>query len=654
MISNSGTTSLGLYDLKRQIDAFGGVDYFRPTLAGGYLLNARVMLANGDIVKSTIDGNTHNPNSDMTGWVKTNSASQIFDKSGLSQQDINDGVESIAELIAIPNPKNGTRVFLKSYHAGGKRGGSRYFVYDKNGRRDSHNGGTVIDPNIPVPSLATFNTYFTPRVTNNLGVWVQESSTSLILASEFGAIPADDMFWNCACVNAALRFAQRNSLVNIDGSTVKVEHGVYQTTNPIVNTSIFAGNRCPALIGGDNFLDVTFIKTTNNTVGSGYVGGDVDAVIYVSPTTANGNYVIGEHTSGFELRHSTALANTGYGYYARNSVIAYRGNILGRNNYHNIFQDDCWQTTYGEIWSVGGSYGITAKYATSCIGGPLYVDGAKLGGFDFTSLTYSDLVCACDKVGFGLADGGIAYNFKEAKGVTGSFSTEYHKGAEFYFENSVGLNLSGRSFGTTAVTTSATKVSLNTGTKNSVDFSGYDWSSTNLGITETEFLKYEFTNHINYTYFSALKFNACGFPEDNPVFMKKGLGIPHGKMQTQVSYSGFSHVDGLMTTTMYVQNLFDALCFVGGVSSIEFLTYYCIDSGKDFGATFAGKASNRKRFLIGGISTDQNSPTVIGTYIVGSTQTTNTLEAYIDSNNWLRVRNGNSVNNGNYRIVMST
>ena len=68
MISNSGTSTLGLYDLKRQIDAFGGVDYFRPNLASGYLKNARVMLANGDIVKSTIDGNVNDPNVNMTGW----------------------------------------------------------------------------------------------------------------------------------------------------------------------------------------------------------------------------------------------------------------------------------------------------------------------------------------------------------------------------------------------------------------------------------------------------------------------------------------------------------------------------------------------------------------------------------------------------------
>ena len=54
-----------------------------------YSSGERVVLNNGDIVKSTIDGNTVNPNVDMTGWVKTNLASQIFDESGLSQQEVN-------------------------------------------------------------------------------------------------------------------------------------------------------------------------------------------------------------------------------------------------------------------------------------------------------------------------------------------------------------------------------------------------------------------------------------------------------------------------------------------------------------------------------------------------------------------------------------
>ena len=99
MISNGGTATLGLYDLKRKIDAFGGVDYFRPNLAGGYLKNARVMLANGDIVKSTVPNNIIDPNLDMTGWR--------FD---------DNTVESIADLLAIQNPKDGQVVNINGYY----------------------------------------------------------------------------------------------------------------------------------------------------------------------------------------------------------------------------------------------------------------------------------------------------------------------------------------------------------------------------------------------------------------------------------------------------------------------------------------------------------------------------------------------------------
>ena len=99
MISNSGTSTLGLYDLKRQIDAFGGVDYFRQNLAVGYLKNARVMLANGDIVKSTIEGNANDPNLDMTGWVKANDASQIFDSNtNRNQEEKNTDIVSVKDF----------------------------------------------------------------------------------------------------------------------------------------------------------------------------------------------------------------------------------------------------------------------------------------------------------------------------------------------------------------------------------------------------------------------------------------------------------------------------------------------------------------------------------------------------------------------------
>ncbi len=72
---------------------FSGAFEFDPSFvaAGGkYPLNAKLKLAGGDEVKSTIPNNTSNPNTDMTNWVKTNSASQVFDASGKTQQFVND------------------------------------------------------------------------------------------------------------------------------------------------------------------------------------------------------------------------------------------------------------------------------------------------------------------------------------------------------------------------------------------------------------------------------------------------------------------------------------------------------------------------------------------------------------------------------------
>ena len=77
-----------------------GFDAAYATSIGGYPLNARLRLTNGDIVKSTIDGNVTDPNFDMTGWVKDNSASQIFDESGKDQQEINDEVQATMDGFA--------------------------------------------------------------------------------------------------------------------------------------------------------------------------------------------------------------------------------------------------------------------------------------------------------------------------------------------------------------------------------------------------------------------------------------------------------------------------------------------------------------------------------------------------------------------------
>lgn len=60
---------------------------------------------------------------------------------GISQKKINDGLESITELLTIQNPKNGMRVYVKSYHAGLLKGGGT-FVFES--AKASTNDGVVI------------------------------------------------------------------------------------------------------------------------------------------------------------------------------------------------------------------------------------------------------------------------------------------------------------------------------------------------------------------------------------------------------------------------------------------------------------------------------------------------------------------------------
>ena len=56
-------------------DRIGNTWYAKPL---GYELNSRVMLNNGDIVKSTVGGNTNNPNAEMTGWVLTSNVYNVL------------------------------------------------------------------------------------------------------------------------------------------------------------------------------------------------------------------------------------------------------------------------------------------------------------------------------------------------------------------------------------------------------------------------------------------------------------------------------------------------------------------------------------------------------------------------------------------------
>lgn len=61
-----------------------------PYKLQNYAVGQRVTLSTGEIVENLVPNNNVDPNTDMLWWVKVNSADQILDGSGKTQQEIND------------------------------------------------------------------------------------------------------------------------------------------------------------------------------------------------------------------------------------------------------------------------------------------------------------------------------------------------------------------------------------------------------------------------------------------------------------------------------------------------------------------------------------------------------------------------------------
>ena len=100
------------------------------------------------------------------GWDDT----LIAVSENINQRQINDGLESIAQLLAIKNPRNGQRVYVKSYHAGYKRGGG-WFTFDS--------------------SKVSFQNYLGQTITNDKGLyingWVRDVPNNEVTPEMFGA-----------------------------------------------------------------------------------------------------------------------------------------------------------------------------------------------------------------------------------------------------------------------------------------------------------------------------------------------------------------------------------------------------------------------------------------------------------------------------------
>lgn len=639
----------------------------------------------GDVVLTPSDIATVGDNN-LDATVSLTDVPELIDKNGVKDTNANaqaqallnnifwfdsnkmDTVESISELVSYQPKKDGTIVNLISYHEGLNRGGD-LFIWRNDLSKSLHDGGYIIDPLISFPSLATFNTYYAPQNTGT-GVWVRLNNKSDVYAEAYGIVKISDdpsAVWSCAAIQQAILKASVRSSTDYASKSARVMSGRYYTTNPIVLTQIDTFSaRLPALIGGNggSIYEVELIKTTENTVGVGYAGGDKDAVIYVSSGSTAGKsmYVYGENTRGFTLSRTTP--NIGYGYFSYRSVMGYRGEIQSIGHAYNIYTDDCWMSSLGFLRSYQGLRGISIRGGTSNYGGPLYVDGAKEHGYDFYSLTYSNLLCACDGVGSSLADGGIAYDFSFARGVSGTFAVERHKGTEFYLHYTDGCSVSGRSFDTTPVTTAANKITVNGGS--TFTFNEYNWKETfaNAEMTAAEIAKYKLTNKPMFNGTSSINFENC-ILNDN--FASSGyVAQLDSKFAGNVIDSAYINHAGLVVHTIALSNAsFKRLCYVGASASIELISANCISTG--YGDRYYSNAltltegtpnmianPKQNRIAKSAISTNSAAPTNLWNLFQSGAISAASLQGYIDPQGWLCVRPSVSGNNLDYRFVIAT
>lgn len=596
----------------------------------------------------------------------TKEAKYVVDESGLTQQEINSALKlkSIRDMISINNPKNGMVVNVFSYFEGMGVGGG-LFIWSNTIDKSKHDGGYVVDPLLTIPALATFNTYYTPKNTG-FGVWVRLSGKGTIIPAEnFGLMRRTDdptAVWSCAAIQQAIKKASVGSAQDYAPKTVTIDSGRYLSTNPIIlSQNETYPSRIPKLQGGSgqSFTEVEIEKTTNNTVGTGYFGGDIDAVLFVASKTTGAQYVYGEHTSGFTFTRTTI--DVGYGYFARNSVMAYRGNIQSIGHSQNFWMNDCWMSELGFIRSYQGLKGIAIRGGTSTFGGPLYVDMAKEHGYDFYGLSYSNLDCGCDGVGASLANGGIAYDLSYCKAVSGTFAVERHKGIEFYLKNTDGGEAKGRSYHSTALPTLSYKVWVQAGS--TFSFAGYNWKESLVNLTTTERANYRLSNKIKYQQASSIDYANCEFA---PEFARDGFA---GQLDTKFSAcvldSAYSDSAGLITHTLSINNTaFKRLCWLGQSSAIELLSANA--ANPTYGDRFytnpltltdgtPNTISNPKpnRIAKSAISTNQTSPTILWYLSQGGAITASHLRGYVDADGWLCVQHSVSGNNLDYRFTIT-
>ncbi|RKN66058.1 hypothetical protein [Paenibacillus ginsengarvi] len=562
-------------------------------------------------------------------------------------------VNSISALIQQSDRFDGQIFEVVSFHADQKIGGD-LFMWSATIDKSLHDGGYIIDPNIPFPGITVFNTYYTALNTGG-GVFVRLNNESHVDAENYGAIPLTSMVWNCAAIQQALHKAAAFTTPK----QVHVGVGVYQTTNPIIiSTYPNYGNtiRVPQLIGAGR-LNTEIWKVANSTIPSGiYRAGDnIDAVIFASGRLDNASEnLMGEVVKGFQLMRISVAKWQGYGYFSYKSIYGERTDLNCIQCNIGYWQDDCWMSQVNNIKATNSiTTAIAIRGGTSVTGRNLYADTCQGVGFDLTNLTYSDLGIHADLCGGGSVNGTYAIKCDRTIGTRLLASTEFHKGTEFYFKSCEGLIITGRSYGTAAIATGV--IPKIEASASSVLFEGYSWRNSLNQLSQAEADKYKLLTKDAVG--TNIAFRACMM---SPAYKDFPVYVADFRFMGDLQYSTYSEINRVISSQVKLQNgSFKKLAYVGDTARIKIVSAICTDTAHDrmyiFPDIGIAKAS---------ISANSASPTKLSTslYINGVVDSADggvtesqryALYGYVDANGWLLVTVQTAGNNLEFGFVVN-
>ena len=285
-------------ETQQQVNYNGGAKWH--SRVGGYKENERVILANGDIVKSTVDGNVNDPNVDMTGWVNDKYANGFT-------------VDTIAELLALQNIKDSDTAKVKGFRTPTnfalktpyKGGGEFIYVAEKT----SENDGFIV-----------------------YNGWVRQNVTTIKpeYIGAYGDGVTDD--WE---------YLQKASIYSIlNKRELELDATTYSVSKPwYVNAIDFA--RCQATATGKNVLaahQMQYLKIRGQGFKNTTIKGTGKHVIQVG-NFVDDNYGVGAIASWYaDISDFTVEGDS------VNSQYALAGSFLNHFNFSNI---NCFGGTKG-------------------------------------------------------------------------------------------------------------------------------------------------------------------------------------------------------------------------------------------------------------------------------------------------------------------